>query len=117
MRRLVVVASVLLGAAALGACAAPEYTTNAAVRDLQGAGLTRTQADCILNALRQRYAKQYVDAQRNAVRARGLDPAAAAINPREVDLYVRNKLAGQDRVGNDEVTLVRQITRDCRSKP
>ena len=116
-RSIVVVASVLLGAAALGACAAPEYTADAARRDMQRAGLTRAQADCVLNALRQRYAQQYIDAQRNAMRARGLDPGTAAINQREVDLYVRNKLAGQDRVGNDETSFARRVTQECRSKP
>jgi hypothetical protein len=114
VRRLTVLALLVV---ALGACAAPEYTSSSASRDMQRAGLTRTQADCVLGALRSHYSQEYVDAQRNALIARGLDPNSAAINPKEVDLYVRNKLAGQDKIGNDEAALARQITTTCRSKP
>jgi hypothetical protein len=109
-RQLVVAA---LGVALLAGCANAEYTTTKAVRDMTRLGVSQDAASCVVRELRSFYSKQYVNAQRAEVARRGLDPNQAAVNPQAVDLYVRNKLAGVDRVGNDEKTMARNVARQC----
>jgi hypothetical protein len=58
VRRYLIVAIVSLALLA-GACSTPVYSTDRAVRDLeQKASLTRTQATCIVSAIRRYFATQ-----------------------------------------------------------
>ena len=109
-RRLVPVAALVV---AVAACSTPEYKTDAAVRDMERLGLTRTEAQCVVKRLRQRYAHEYLVAQRREVERRHLKPSDVAVNQQAVDLYVRNKLAGQDTIGNDEKTAARAVAARC----
>jgi len=109
-RRLLVAA---LGAALLAGCATQEYKSRAAISDMQRLGVSREAATCVVQRLRDFYSQQYIAVQRREVARRHLDPSQAAVNPQAVDLYVRNKLAGQDNIGNDEKATARAIARRC----
>jgi hypothetical protein len=113
LRRLLVTVA---GAAVLAGCATAEYTTTEAVRDMQRLGVSSTAARCVVARLHDYYANQYVVAQRRAVERLHEDPAKAAINPQAVDLYVRNKFAGQDTIGNDERARARALASQCRAR-
>ncbi len=104
-RRFLRTAAALGLVAALGACATPEYTATKAQRDLETLGVTHAQSQCIVKGLRAYYSKQYVQLQY----AQGV----TTINPKEVDLYVRNKFAGQDTVSPSEISLTRRIAAGC----
>jgi hypothetical protein len=90
---------------ALGACATPEYTATKAQRDLERLGVDRAKAQCIVKGLRAHYSDEYIRLQHQQ--------AVAAINPKEVELYVRNKFAGQDKVLPGEIRAAQHIAAGC----
>ncbi len=106
-------AGAALGVALVAGCATAEYTGDDAARDMTRLGVSHEAATCVVQGLRDFYSKQYIAAQRAEVARRHLDPSQAAVNPQAVDLYVRNKLAGQDHIGNDEKAAARAIARRC----
>ena len=99
-----------LSATVLGSgCAMSEYKATTARVDLQNVGYSVTQADCVMRGLHDFYAKRYVDQQFDRTQR------SSAINPKEVELYVRNKFAGQDRADRGELTATRNIVARCRA--
>lgn len=91
---------------ATASCAASEYTTQAAQADLVKLGYTPKQAQCVIAGLRQRYADEYVKLNN----LKKVD----RVNPDAVSLYVRNKFAAQERIGNDEASRARAVVAGCR---
>jgi len=103
-------AAVVIGlVVALAACATPEYTATKAERDLERVGVERTHAQCIIKGLRAKYSDDYIRLQHQQ--------AVAAINPKEVELYVRNKFAGQDKVLPEEIRDAQRIAKACGVSP
>lgn len=116
MRRfvqLLVVGSVLFGAAA---CGTDEYTVANARTDLRKLGYTDKQATCVLDGLSNHYADQYVKLNSDQVKEandQGLN-VKDVVNPKAVALYVRNVFAGVDKPNNDEIALVKGINATCK---
>jgi hypothetical protein len=99
---------VLLATVLAGGCAISEYKTPTAQADLRKIGLSVAAAKCLIDGLHDHYAKEYVSQQ---VAQPG---APAQVNPREVELYVRNKFAGQDRATKGEISIAKAIAARCR---
>lgn len=77
-----------MAAFGVGACSQPEYTVDDAQTELADAGLSTAAARCVTEGLEAYFTEEFLALQESE----GLE----SVSQRQVDNYVRNRLAGVD---------------------
>ena len=97
----------LVGVAAfgVGACSQPEYTVDDAQAELADAGLSPDAARCVTAGLEAYFTEEFLALQESE----GLE----AVSQRQVDNYVRNRLAGVDAIDPAAQAETDRLVAEC----
>ncbi len=96
---------VVVAAFGVGACSQPEYTVDDAEAELAAAGLSPGAAQCVTAGLEAYFTEEFLALQESE----GLE----AVSQRQVDNYVRNRLAGVDVTDPAAQTETDRLVAEC----
>jgi hypothetical protein len=106
VQRSLTLAGAALALVSLGACSTPPYTRAEAVRDLRDdTSLSDDEITCVLDAVEEYFAQEYVDKQREA----GIDE----VSKRQTRVYVKNALAAADEPSRAETEMFDEARARC----